>query len=528
MRYIRTFTLLLAVLLVASTFIVPIESTEKPPEPNWVMVQHALDWMDKWEDENVVPAAKDVNDAYDALSGVASAYKDAIMGVGDVAFSGVSSSVQTSWIAMVMSLYNTTKEGAKAIAKTQKLKEAVEEGINRHTMELYYFDDLWNSHLRVQEDLVWSQMRTQMSDGSGQLTLSANTMMEVYYKVTFVADLYNQQVDIWNQYAYEYEPNQVKDRYYPTPPTYPTFGKFLCFGGCNYEHDTMDYARDTHQSTCGTAENVDAVFKRRRGNISDVRRELKKRTLAQGCGRPYYVCNLDHKAEHEEQICGQWVYQPGDYYGAPMNRSKCGIPFRRCLGHTYNHDPTVIGSNTHSVSPDSSSTPTTTIAPTQVDNSPDCDSCTGSCSACADITYPCGVHSGPPGNASGHGRIASCSETNGWGHSCNATHYMCEQTQTHTFPTFSCAYRPCSAQVSDPQEHRRTCPHDGAKYWSCNPMGVTHHKTRICTRVKKKWKWNEQQEQYVVVWEACNEEWAHCVWQTCRVIDSPGSIWHRE
>ena len=182
MRYIRAFTLLLAVLLIASTLIVPIESSEKPPEPNWVMVQHALDWMEKWEDVNVVPAKQDVDNAYDDLSDLVSAYKDAISSVGDVAYSSVSGAIQESWVGLLMSLYDKTKSAATSMAKTHSLQTAVEAGISYHCTELYYFDDLWNSHLRVQEDLVWADMRTQMSDSSTQLTLSANTMMEAYYQ----------------------------------------------------------------------------------------------------------------------------------------------------------------------------------------------------------------------------------------------------------------------------------------------------------------------------------------------------------
>ncbi len=335
MRYLQNFSILLAILLVASTLVVPTQSSEKPPFPDLAIVENAVDWMDEWKVANVGPAKQDVDNAYDDLSGLASAYKDAISSVGDVAYSSVSGAVQESWVGLLMSLYDKTKSAATSMAKTHSLQTAVEAGISYHSMELYYFDDLWNSHLRVQEDLVWAEMRTQMSDSSTQLTLSANTMMEAYYKVTFVADLYNQQVDLWNQYAYRYEPNQVRSKRYPSSPTYPTFGKFRCFGGCNYEHDTLDYARDTHKLDCGTAENIEAVARRAgfaaahgsnrviAGYVeATVRSELQSRDVDDGCGRPYWACNLDDREAHEKQTC---------------STSGCSVKYRNCLSHTKPH-----------------------------------------------------------------------------------------------------------------------------------------------------------------------------------------------
>ena len=168
-----------------------------------------------------------------------------------------------------------------------------------------------------------------------------------------------------------------------------------------------------------------------------------------------------------------------------------------------------------------------------VDNTPDCDFCTDGCSSCP-ITYGCGVHSGHPGNASGHSLVPvgswswhctthafyacdaanhtgiNCYATDINGNTCTVDHYWACQSHTHTF---SCSNGTCSVQVSDREEHRRTCI-NGHQYWSCNTqsMGNDYHRTRnACTRMK--WArsvWNPRTQRYEAVWEACGESWAMC------------------
>ncbi len=226
-----------------------------------------------------------------------------------------------------------------------------------------------------------------------------------------------------------------------------------------------------------------------------------KRICGQGTstapGHVYYSCRPGNH--------NQWIAQCQVTEHTSLGLELCKNPYGYwlCVGHIHTYT-----GRKFKISEDPEPTPS------QTDNSPDCDSCTGSCSACADITYPCGVHSGPPGNASGHGRIASCSETNGWGHSCNATHYMCEQTQTHTFPTFQCGNASCTQAVADREEHRSWCI-NGNKYWTCSttqPMDPNeYHRTRTCTRYKEL-----RQERdpltglNTVVWGTCGERWDMC------------------
>ncbi len=309
-----------------------------------------------------------------------------------------------------------------------------------------------------------------------------------------------------------------------------------CEGPCSDMFRTPYEALTSHQVTCGdgTVQDVDDEFSEiidgyekygppldPHNTIYSIQDILNKRSVTQGCGRSYYKCpsRLDHKdiPKHEVRTCAKTYTSSDGTEGACLDSEGNPLKYRRCMGHARDHNESDwIGlESTHSDEGDSNSDDSDGEDTSDVvDNSPDCDSCTDSCSACADITYPCGVHSGHPGNASGHAPIGgSCSGTNGWGHSCNATHYMCEQSPTHTFPTFSCGRGGCTESVSDPQEHRRTCQH-GIKYWSCKKIPedmVERHKLRTCTRRKVLRRvWDPQIGAYRGVEGVCGETYSNC------------------
>lgn len=315
----------------------------------------------------------------------------------------------------------------------------------------------------------------------------------------------------------------------PIKPSHPDLPKFPCGGSCGLEFDTPD---SPHHVRCGTARNVEGeALNNLKSKYNDawihadfdaeIQRILNKRSASDGCGRKYYNCTPSEEAEHQVRTCKKTVWERPAYYGAPKTGYTCNRSYRRCMGHLFDHDPTLFGITEHD---DSGGSP----SPTVVDKSPDCDSCTtGGCSSCP-ITYACGVHSGPPANASAHSMQASCSKTNGWGHACTATGFYACQTHTCTFPTFACGNRACSVRVADREEHRRVCMH-GHKYWSCNSTQLDTHKTRgPCTRWVLRQKWNSKLSRYEGEWVICGESWAKCDrnGQSCQ--DFRGIRFHQE
>lgn len=312
----------------------------------------------------MVPAANDVNKAYDRFSGLVGDYRDAIKGVVGVTFSSVSSSVQTGWVGMVMSLYNTTTSGAEAIAKTETLQSAVELAASLHSAYLYNYDDVYDKHGRVTQDSVRVQILEEIVQHGG-IDVSASTMLEAYWKYYHIVEDYNVSVDAWNRYA----PSQKRNKRFTTFPSKVKFSKFRCFGGCNYEYDMLDYARDGHEESCGSAQTVEEAlgwsYWIRKAQpdlyLAAKENELARRTIEDGCGLSYYVCNLDDREAHHEQTC---------------STSGCSVKYRNCLPHTKDHK------NHGTTTASTPSTPTTpTPAPTTV-------------------TYTCGIHSGVAGSES--------------------------------------------------------------------------------------------------------------------------------
>ncbi len=201
MRYLQSFITVLAIFVVASTFFVPVDSSSNsPPEPDDAIIDSFKEWMDEWRRLNIDPAARKVHDAYTALSGLVGDYQSAINGVGGVAFSAVSGAVQDKWVGLVVSVYNTTKDLATGIAKTQTLQSAVEEGSSHHSLYLYYYHQLWNKHGTVIQGTVAEQVQTEISQNGGML-ISANSLMEAFYKYEFLVRDYNAKVNAWNAYA---------------------------------------------------------------------------------------------------------------------------------------------------------------------------------------------------------------------------------------------------------------------------------------------------------------------------------------
>lgn len=512
MGYFRSFTMVLVFLVIASTLLIPVDTSGSPSEPDIAPVINFRDWMKDWKELNMDPAAQEVHDAYKAFSGLVSAYQTAINDVGGTAFSSVSSAVQTSWVGMIVAVYNTTKDVATNIAKSETLESAVELAASHHSAYFYYYNHLFDKHGRVDRISVRSKIAKEIEEHGGIL-YTAETMMEAYYRYEAIVEIYNEQLAEWK----EYNPSDTRQPIITIVPSKVLFKKFNCFGGCGYEHDLLDYARDAHKLKCGTGENVDDVMWRIHGhyrNDNDVKRELKQRTLAQGCGRPYYTCNTSDKATHEIQTCVKWVYQRGDYYGAQLSKSPCGISFRKCLLHTFDHHVDVPGESVHSTDPSAGgdgaaqtpSTPetamhacgihATTVSGSHSRITPPCGDSAHAGYACQissdhntempgwsgtfyecqpHTTYPCG-HTDPTANAAYHAP-KTCTLTNAQGDSCVATGlYACQSSHTCVY---ACGRSGCTQTVSSSTQHSATCA-SGHSYWTCKPYDVKRHITRTC------------------------------------------------
>lgn len=246
MKYGQSFITILAVFAIATMFLVPVDSSNPPPEPDDAHVDSFRDWMQQWERDNMDPLADDVDDEYKRFSGLVGDYRDAIKGVGSNVFSGVSGIVQGRWVTMLMSVQGVGYSTATNIAKSESLRASVERSSGLHTTYWRRYHDRYDKHGTVTEGTVAAQVQQEIAQHGGIL-ISASTMMEAYWKYYFIVEDYNAKVDAWNAYA----PSQAKNKRWTTVPSKEQFSKFSCFGSCGYQHDLLEYARDTHKVDCG-------------------------------------------------------------------------------------------------------------------------------------------------------------------------------------------------------------------------------------------------------------------------------------
>lgn len=306
----------------------------------------------------------------------------------------------------------------------------------------------------------------------------------------------------------------------PSGPVEPPFvdddlPDIPCKGGCGATMSSPSGSISDHRTTCGDGENVDAEARRRYGERTAsgtlltgshdhiVLMLLSERSSTEGCGRDYYWCTQSE--EHILRRCNKQV-SDGD------TSRKCGQSYRNCMPLSAQHNGNSYKTR-HDESTEQQTTAPDPQTTTQVDNSPDCDSCTtGGCSSCP-ITGTCG-HTYSPSEANSHALQASCSLSNNWMQTCTVTNFYACQTHTCVFPTVPCGNASCTQSVAFREEHRRWCINSN-KYWTCSttqPMDPNeYHRTRTCTRYKAL-----RQERdpltglNTVVWGTCGEQWDMC------------------
>ena len=285
---------------------------------------------------------------------------------------------------------------------------------------------------------------------------------------------------------------------------------YECEGGdCKVTFQSPWEAFDSHRVTC--------------------KKDYVNRSFFKGCNKSWYVCDSDLSTKverHKIRYCAKLlVYGDG-------TSTVCKEPYKNCTNWKWDHDNSNdwYWPTNHSDVADDTSNETTqnTVTPTpvQVDNSPNCEHCTDSCSACTQPSYhACGVcETSVSGD---HSLQASCSLSNNWMRMCTVTNFYACQPHTCVFPTFQCGRKTCAVAVADPQEHRRISI-DGIKYWSCNPSAVEAHKTRYCTKLKvTRQEWNSELGRYEGVEEVCGEAFTKHNQRSCTDIYG-ATTYHKE
>lgn len=274
--------------------------------------------------------------------------------------------------------------------------------------------------------------------------------------------------------------------------------KYSCDGPCSDKFRTPYDAFTAHMSKCGSGTAVNPWS-------SSFISTLANRTVNEGCGRYYYDCPSVPDTEHKVLRCTK------DYTESDGTRRTCRDRFRKCMYHkiVHNHRALIKIKSLHSASggvDDSTSE--------VVDNSPNCDLCTGSCSACP-ITYACGNHSGSPSDSNGHRLIPAtswslhctthsfyacdpanhamtiCTVTDSNGNTCTFGYSSPCESHTHVFPNPNlCPRSGCNTTItaSNSADHAlvpctgqssKVC---GQSYYACDPNGANNHAWLVCTR----------------------------------------------
>ena len=318
---------------------------------------------------------------------------------------------------------------------------------------------------------------------------------------------------------------------------------YECKGTCTVTFRSPYSALMDHREKCGLPEtqSIDdwayayGIGGHAWGTSIAIQNELDGRTVDHGCGRTWYNCDSDHlakSANHQVRRCAKTYTNSNGVSSKCLENEESVTRFRRCMGHTRDHNESdwIPLKSEHSdiadSSPPTASTPPPPPQPT--DNTPNCQDCTSDCSSpcnCTNSGTCGGTVSTPPSGSTppspsyhacnvhetsvsgDHSYISSCSSSNANGTCQNSSGYYACSPHSHSYPspssppanppsgsnppsttTVACGARSwtgCTVRSSDGNACR-VDPCDsgcGSFYWSCSTSGVSWHKTeRTCSR----------------------------------------------
>ena len=331
--------------------------SSSPSKPSATRANNARAHYLAWKTDTISQAKDQVDNAFEAVVTVINDYKNANASIREIAYSSLASIYQQHMVIALMKAFNHTRQLAESIASSMTLAGTVESVISNHGTKLSEFNELWDEWGTVTQDYVYDLIDIESRDGSnpgGQ----ANSLMEAFYRYEYAAGVYNALADAWNDYR---PPDEAEaEAIWLSDPIKPQFTRIGCFNDCGDLFDTFTDSETSHQKKCGTEVDVEKAaiksLKDAGGFYEDpvaISREvddiLKRRSVSKGCGRVYYDCPQIPDTEHKVRTCNKWVYRYDAHLSTrPPAKSKCVEPYRRCMGHTFDHNNRVLGSSKHS------------------------------------------------------------------------------------------------------------------------------------------------------------------------------------
>ena len=274
--------------------------------------------------------------------------------------------------------------------------------------------------------------------------------------------------------------------------------EYECKGTCTVKFESPYNAWGDHREKCGLPETQTVT------PLADYNTRvalLAIRTVVQGCGETWYTCDSDvaeQAAWHQIRTCAKTYTNSNGVSSKCLDDEGEVVKFRRCLGHTRDHNESdwIPLESPHSDVADSSS-PVASPTPTPTDSTPNCPDCTTHCSSRCSCTnsgtcggtvsyHACGDHET---SVSGdHSLQASCSSTDSNGNSCTVTNFYACDNHSHVYPVPSivacggASWTGCSGASSRTEHHVSLCSNCGNGYWTCSQWAYRHTTQNTCRR----------------------------------------------
>ncbi len=297
---------------------------------------------------------------------------------------------------------------------------------------------------------------------------------------------------------------------------------YECEGPCTDMFRSPHEAFSAHRTECGTGDNVDKEYESSSNReyvlgpggllvsvpILSKSELLKKRKVDQGCGRPYYTCDSGKVALHQVRDCKKTVYVYDSAFPERSLEYECTESYRRCMGHTFDHNNRAPGKSAHSDDANSGSgeeqeqaeNPSPPSSPAMhacgvheswqsgehsaagcgTSGHYACDSSNHAAAGCSTSGHyacdgsnhaaaGCGAAGHYACDGSDHSLQASCLSTDSNGNTCTvASFYACDgHTHVYPAPTVTCA--------------------NGHSYDPTNTAENNNHRTRTCRWCSQTW-----------------------------------------